>query len=117
MARVKKGLNAKKKHRKVLKLARGYYGGRSKTFRMANEAVIRALRDSYRGRREKKRNYRKLWITRINAAARINDLSYSKFICGLKKAGVEVDRKILADIAMNDAVAFAELAKVAKANI
>lgn len=117
MARVKKGLNAKKKHRKVLKLARGYYGGRSKTFRMANEAVIRALRDSYRGRREKKRNYRKLWITRINAAARINDLSYSKFICGLKKAGVEVDRKILADIAMNDANAFAELAKVAKANI
>lgn len=117
MARVKKGLNAKKKHRKVLKLARGYYGGRSKTFRMANEAVIRALRDSYRGRREKKRNYRKLWITRINAAARINDLSYSKFICGLKKAGIEVDRKILADIAMNDAVAFAELAKVAKANI
>jgi len=117
MARVKKGLNAKKKHRKVLKLARGYYGGRSKTFRMANEAVIRALRDSYRGRREKKRNYRKLWITRINAAARINDLSYSKFICGLKKAGVEVDRKILADIAMNDAGAFAELAKVAKANI
>lgn len=117
MARVKKGLNAKKKHRKVLKLARGYYGGRSKTFRMANEAVIRALRDSYRGRREKKRNYRKLWITRINAAARINDLSYSKFICGLKKAGVEVDRKILADIAMNDTVAFAELAKVAKANI
>ncbi len=117
MARVKKGLNAKKKHRKVLKLARGYYGGRSKTFRMANEAVIRALRDSYRGRREKKRNYRKLWITRINAAARINDMSYSKFICGLKKAGIEVDRKILADIAMNDAVAFAELAKVAKANI
>lgn len=117
MARVKKGLNAKKKHRKVLKLARGYYGGRSKTFRMANEAVIRALRDSYRGRREKKRNYRKLWITRINAAARINDLSYSKFICGLKKAGIEVDRKILADIAMNDAGAFAELAKVAKANI
>lgn len=117
MARVKKGLNAKKKHRKVLKLARGYYGGRSKTFRMANEAVIRALRDSYRGRREKKRNYRKLWITRINAAARINDMSYSKFICGLKKAGIEVDRKILADIAMNDAGAFAELAKVAKANI
>lgn len=117
MARVKKGLNAKKKHRKVLKLAKGYYGGRSKIFRMANEAVIRALRDSYRGRREKKRNYRKLWITRINAAARINDISYSKFINGLKKAGVEVDRKILADIAMNDAGAFAELAKVAKANI
>jgi large subunit ribosomal protein L20 len=117
MARVKKGLNAKKKHRKVLKLARGYYGGRSKTFRMANEAVIRALRDSFRGRREKKRNYRKLWISRINAAARINDISYSKFICGLKKAGIEVDRKILADIAMNDANAFAELAKVAKANI
>lgn len=117
MARIKKGLNAKKKHRKVLKLARGFYGGRSKTFRMANEAVIRALRDSYRGRREKKRNYRRLWISRINAAARINDLSYSKFICGLKKAGIEVDRKILADIAMNDAGAFAELAKVAKANI
>ncbi|NMC56181.1 MAG: 50S ribosomal protein L20, partial [Eubacteriaceae bacterium] len=82
-----------------------------------NEAVIRALRDSYIGRKEKKRNYRKLWISRINAAARINDMSYSKFIFGLKKAGIEVDRKILADIAMNDANAFAELAKVAKANI
>jgi large subunit ribosomal protein L20 len=117
MARVKKGINAKKKHKKVLNLAKGYYGGRSKTFRMANEAVIRALRDSYRGRREKKRNYRKLWISRINAAARINDISYSKFICGLKNAGIEVDRKILADIAMNDNQAFTKLTEIAKANI
>ncbi len=117
MARVKKGINAKKKHKKVLNLAKGYYGGRSKTFRMANEAVIRALRDSYRGRREKKRNYRKLWISRINAAARLNDISYSKFICGLKNAGIEVDRKILADIAMNDNQAFAKLTEIAKSNI
>lgn len=117
MARVKKGLNAKKKHRKVLNLAKGFYGGRSKTFRMANEAVIRSLRDSYRGRREKKRNYRKLWISRINAAARLNDISYSKFICGLKNAGIEVDRKILADIAMNDNQAFTKLTDIAKANI
>jgi large subunit ribosomal protein L20 len=84
---------------------------------MANEAVIRALRDSYRGRREKKRNYRKLWISRINAAARLNDISYSKFICGLKNAGIEVDRKILADIAMNDNQAFAKLTEIAKSNI
>jgi len=117
MARVKKGLNAKKKHRKILKLAKGYYGGRSKTFRMANEAVIRALRDSYRGRKEKKRNYRKLWISRINAAARLNNISYSKFICGLKNAGIEIDRKILADIAMNDSSAFTKLTEIAKANI
>ncbi len=117
MARVKNGLNAKKKHKKVLKLAKGYYGGRSKTFRMANEAVIRGLRDAYRGRKEKKRAYRRLWISRINAAARMNEMSYSRFICGLKNAGVEVDRKILADIAMNDAQAFSQLTEIAKKNI
>jgi large subunit ribosomal protein L20 len=115
MARVKKGLNAKKKHRKILKSAKGYYGAKSKLYRPANEAVMRALRSSYVGRKQKKRDMRKLWITRINAAARMNDISYSRFMNGLKVAGVEVDRKILADLAMNDAKAFSELAGVAKA--
>jgi large subunit ribosomal protein L20 len=117
MARVKNGLNAKKKHKKVLKLSKGYYGGRSKTYRMANESVMRALSDSYRGRKEKKRQYRKLWITRINAAARQNDMSYSRFICGLKNAGIEVDRKMLADIAMNDNASFKKLTDIAKQNL
>ena len=114
MARVKKGLNAKKKHRKVLKLAKGYYGGKSKLYRPANEAVMRALKSSYVGRKQKKRDFRRLWITRINAAARLNDISYSRMMNGLKKAGVEIDRKILADLAMNDADAFAKLAQTAK---
>ena len=99
MARIKKGVNAKKKHKKVLKLAKGYYGAKSKLYRPANEAVMRALRSSYRGRKEKKRNFRRLWITRINAGARMYGLSYSKFMFGLKQAGVEMDRKILADFA------------------
>ena len=116
MARIKKGVNAKKKHKKVLKLAKGYYGAKSKLYRPANEAVMRALRSSYRGRKEKKRNFRRLWITRINAGARVYGLSYSKFMFGLKQAGVEMDRKILADLAMNDINAFAKLVDVAKAH-
>ncbi|RGD74182.1 50S ribosomal protein L20 [Anaerofustis stercorihominis] len=114
MARVKRSLNSKKKHKKVLKLAKGYYGAKSKLYRPANEAVMRALRSSYAGRKQKKRDFRKLWITRINAAARMNDMSYSRFINGLKNANVEIDRKMLADIAMNDEAAFAKLVEVAK---
>ncbi len=117
MARIKKGVNAKKKHKKVLKLAKGYYGAKSKLYRPANEAVMRALRSSYRGRKEKKRNFRRLWITRINAGARMYGLSYSKFMFGLKQAGVEMDRKILADLAMNDINEFAKLVDVAKAHL
>jgi len=115
--RIKKGVNAKKKHKKILKLAKGYYGARSKLFRTANEAVMRAQRSSYIGRKEKKRNFRRLWITRINAGTRMFDLSYSKFMFGLKQAGVEIDRKILADLAMNDINAFKDLVEVSKKNI
>lgn len=117
MARIKKGVNAKKNHKKILKLAKGYYGAKSKLYRPANEAVMRALRSSYRGRKEKKRNYRRLWITRINAAARMQDLSYSKFMYGLKQANVDIDRKILADLAMNDMDAFVALADIAKSHL
>lgn len=114
MARIKKGVNAKKKHKKVLKLAKGYYGAKSKLYRPANEAVMRALRSSYRGRKEKKRNFRRLWITRINAGARMYGLSYSKFMYGLKQADITMDRKILADLAMNDIDAFAKLVEISK---
>lgn len=114
MARIKRAVNAKKKHRKVLKLAKGYYGGKSKQYKAANQAVMKSLKYAYIGRRLKKRDFRKLWITRINAAARINGLSYSRMINGLKLAGIEVDRKILADLAVNDAAAFAQLAEAAK---
>lgn len=114
MARVKRSLNSKKKHKKVLKLAKGYYGAKSKLYRPANEAVMRALRSSYAGRKQRKRDFRKLWITRINAAARMNDISYSRFINGLKNANVAIDRKMLADLAMNDEAAFAKLVEVAK---
>ncbi|EFV02350.1 ribosomal protein L20 [Pseudoramibacter alactolyticus ATCC 23263] len=117
MARIKKGVNAHKKHKKILKLAKGYYGAKSKLYRPANEAVMRALRSAYSGRKQKKRDYRKLWITRINAAAHLNDLSYSKMMHGLKVANVAIDRKILADLAMNDAAAFSKLAEVAKENL
>ena len=106
MARIKKGVHAKQRHKKVLKLAKGYYGAKSKLYRPANEAVMRALRSAYRGRKEKKRNFRRLWITRINAAARMNGLSYSTFMHGLKVANIDIDRKILADLAMNDYAAF-----------
>ena len=114
MARVKNAMNARKKHKKVLKLAKGYYGASSKNFRPANQAVIRALAFSYTGRKLKKRDFRKLWITRINAAARQNGLSYSRFINGLKMADIQVDRKILADMAVNDEAGFAQLVGIAK---
>ena len=114
MARIKGGLNAKKKHNRVLKLAKGYRGARSNQYRVAKQSVMRALTSSYSGRKERKREFRKLWITRINAAARINGLSYSKFMYGLKKAGVDMNRKMLAELAVNDAAGFATLAEMAK---
>ncbi len=117
MARVKRAMNSRKKHKKVLKLAKGYYGGKSKLFKTANESVIRALRNAYVGRKLKKRDFRKLWIARINAAARMNDLSYSKFMNGMKLAGVEINRKMLSEIAINDPKAFAELVQVAKKHL
>ena len=117
MARIKGGMNAKKKHKKVLKLAKGYRGARSKQYRVAKQSVMRALTSSYAGRKERKRQFRQLWITRINAAARINGLSYSKFMYGLKLAGVEVNRKMLAEMAVNDAEGFATLAEVAKSKL
>ncbi|MFZ0788791.1 MAG: 50S ribosomal protein L20 [Chromatiaceae bacterium] len=114
MARVKRGVVAHARHKKILKLAKGYYGARSKVFRVAKQAVIKAGQYAYRDRRQKKRQFRGLWIARINAAARENGLSYSRMINGLKKAGVEVDRKMLADIAYHDSVAFGALAEKAK---
>lgn len=117
MARVKRAVNGHKKRRKIMKLAKGYYGGKSKLYKTANETVIRALRNAYVGRKLKKRDYRKLWIARINAATRMNGLSYSKFINGLKLSGIEINRKILADIAINDETAFTELVNIAKAKI
>ena len=117
MARIKGGLNAKKRHNRVLKLAKGYRGARSKQYRVAKQSVMRALTSSYAGRKERKRQFRRLWIARINAAARINGLSYSKFMYGLKLAGVEVNRKMLAEMAVNDAKGFAELAELAKAKL
>lgn len=117
MARVKRAMNSRKKHKKVLKLAKGYYGGKSKLFRTANETVIRALRNAYVGRKLKKRDFRSLWIARINAAARMNGLSYSRFMNGLKVAGIDMNRKMLSEIAIQDPKAFAELVEVAKTNI
>lgn len=114
MARVKRAVNAVKKRRKILKLAKGYFGTKKSNYRMAKQAVIKSLAYSYKGRRLKKRDFRRLWITRINAAARINGLSYSVFMNGLKKAGVVLDRKVLADMAVNDPTAFAALVEVAK---
>ncbi|HDX3700274.1 TPA: 50S ribosomal protein L20 [Campylobacter coli] len=114
MARVKTGVVRRRRHKKVLKLARGFYSGRRKHFRKAKEQLERSLVYAYRDRRRKKRDFRRLWIVRINAACRLNDLSYSKFINGLKKAGIELDRKILADLAMNDAAAFEKIAEAAK---
>ncbi|MFA9397573.1 MAG: 50S ribosomal protein L20 [Clostridiaceae bacterium] len=114
MARVKRAKNARKYHKKVLKLAKGYYGGRGKLFKTANETVIRALRNSYVGRKNKKRDYRKMWIARINAATRANDLSYSRFMNGLKLAGVDINRKMLSEIAINDPKAFTEIVNIAK---
>ena len=117
MARIKGGLNAKKKHNRVLKLAKGYRGARSKQYKIAKQSVMRALTSAYAGRKQKKRQFRQLWIARINAAARMNGLSYSKFMYGLKLAGVELNRKVLADMAINDAEGFATLAELAKSKL
>ena len=117
MARVKGGLGAKKRHNRVLKLAKGYRGARSKQYRVAKQSVMRALTSAYAGRKQKKRQYRQLWIARINAAARMNGLSYSKLMHGLKLAGVEINRKMLAEMAVNDAKGFADLAELAKSKL
>lgn len=117
MARIKGGMNARKKHNRVLKLAKGYRGARSKQYRVAKQSVMRALASSYVGRKERKRQFRQLWIARINAAARMNGVSYSKFMYGLKNAGVEINRKMLAEMAVNDAEGFKSLAELAKANL
>jgi len=114
MARVKGAVNTKKKHRKVLKLAKGYFGAKSKQYKTANQAVMKSLAYAYVGRKLRKRDFRSLWIARINAATRINGLSYSRFINGLKIAGVEINRKMLADIAVNDAAAFTKIVDIAK---
>ncbi|RVU55224.1 50S ribosomal protein L20 [Anaerosphaera multitolerans] len=116
MARVKRAVNAKKKHKKILKQAKGYFGAKSKLFRPANQAVMKSLNYSYIGRKHRKRDFRKLWITRINAAARDNGLSYSKFINGLKKANVDINRKMLSEMAINDPKGFAHLVEIAKGN-
>ena len=115
MARIKRAVNAHKKRRKYLKLAKGYWGSKSKQYRAASEQVRRSLRYAYIGRKLRKRDFRRLWITRINAAARINGMSYSVMINGLKKHSIEVNRKMLADLAVNDAAGFAKLAELAKA--
>ena len=117
MARVKRGVIARKRHNKVMKKAKGYYGARRKVFRVAKQAVIKAGQYAYRDRRQRKRQFRALWIARINAAARENGLSYSRLISGLRKAGIEVDRKVLADLAVQDKAAFAKVAEQAKANL
>ncbi len=117
MARIKGGLNAKKRHNRTLKLAKGYRGARSKQYRVAKQSVMRALTSAYSGRKERKRQFRRLWIARINAAARLNGLSYSKFMYGLKLAGVDLNRKVLADMAVTDPAGFAQLAEVAKAKL
>ncbi len=117
MARIKGGMGARKRHNRVLKLARGYRGARSKQYRAAKQAVMKALTAAYSGRKQKKRQFRALWIARINAAARINGLSYSRFMYGLKLAGIEMNRKVLADLAVNDAAAFAKLAEIAKGKL
>ncbi len=117
MPRIKRGTVARKRRKKILKLARGYYGAKSKLFRVANQQVMRSLSYAYRDRKQRKRDFRKLWIARINAAARTGGLSYSRFINGLKKADVQINRKVLADLAVNDKDAFARLVEVARENI
>ena len=114
MARVKKGVNAHKRHKKVLKMAKGYYGAKSKQYRAAKPATIRALRSAYVGRKNKKREYRRMWIARINAAARMNDISYSRLMDGLKKSNIEINRKMLSEVAISDPAAFAQLCETAK---
>ena len=117
MARVKGGLGAKKRHNRTLKLAKGYRGARSKQYRVAKQSVMRALTSSYAGRKERKRQFRQLWIARINAAARLNGLSYSQFMHGLQLANLDLNRKVLADMAVTDAAGFAKLVEVAKAQL
>ncbi len=117
MPRVKRGNNRRKKRKKILKMAKGYFGSKSKLYRPATEQVIKSLNYAYRDRKQKKRNFRKLWITRINAAARQHDMSYSRFIHGLKQADVEINRKMLAELAVNDEESFGELVELAKENI
>ena len=117
MARVKRGVIARRRHKKILKQAKGYYGARSRVFRVAKQAVIKAHQYAYRDRRNRKRAFRALWIARINAGARANGLSYSRLIAGLKKANVEIDRKVLADLAMNEQQAFAAVVEKAKASL
>ena len=117
MARVKRGVTAKARHRKILNKAKGYYGARRKIYRVAKQAVIKAGQYAYRDRRQRKRQFRRLWIARINAASRLNGLSYSRFINGLNIAGIEVDRKVMADIAVHDAAAFSALAEQAKVGL
>lgn len=117
MPRVKTGVTAHARHKKILKLAKGYRGARSKQFKKANETIMKAGQYAYRDRKVKKREFRRLWIARINAAARINGISYSRLICGLTKAGVSIDRKMMADLAVNDAAAFTQLVEIAKKNI
>jgi len=115
MARVKRGVTARAKHKKIMKEAKGYYGARSRVYRVAKQAVIKAAQYAYRDRRQRKRQFRTLWIARINAAARLHGLSYSRFMNGLSKSGIELDRKILADMAVNDPTGFENLAKQASA--
>ena len=117
MARVKKGLNAHKRHKKILKQAKGYYGARSKQFRTANPAVMRGLAAAYAGRKLKKRQYRSLWIARINAGARMNSISYSRLMDGLKKSGIDINRKMLSEMAIYDAAGFTKLCETAKAAV
>ncbi|MCR5516988.1 MAG: 50S ribosomal protein L20 [Lachnospiraceae bacterium] len=117
MARIKGGVNAKHKHNKVLKLAKGYRGARSKQYRVAKQSVMRAMASAFAGRKQKKRQFRQLWIARINAAARMNGMSYSQFMHGLKLAGVDLNRKVLSELAINDAKAFAELVELAKSKV
>ncbi len=117
MARIKGALNTRKRHKKILKLAKGYRGSKSKLYRVANQAVMKSLAYSYTGRKHKKRDFRKLWITRISAAAKLNGMNYSRFMNGLKKANVDINRKMLSEIAINDPQAFAKLVETAKANL
>jgi large subunit ribosomal protein L20 len=117
MARVKKGVNAHKRHKKILKQARGFYGQKSKVFRAANPAVLRSLASAFVGRKQKKRDYRRLWIARINAGARINGISYSRLMDGLKKSGIDINRKMLSELAITDADGFAQLCETAKSAV
>lgn len=117
MARVKGALNTKKHHKKILKLAKGYRGAKSKLYRVANQAVMKSLSYSYVGRKQKKRDFRSMWITRISAACKMNDINYSRFMNGLKKANIEINRKMLSEIAISDPAAFTNLVETAKANL